>query len=147
MEGVLIRGLVGVLGALPRGLSRRIGTLVGKLAYLTLKKLRGVGFQNLDLAFPNLARVNRRKLLKSSFEQLGRQLAEFCQMRHYTPEQISTFIRYEGLDRYKAAVAKGKGVFVLTGHLGAWELSSFFHSLMGFPMGMVIRRLDNAIAG
>jgi KDO2-lipid IV(A) lauroyltransferase len=34
---------------------------------------------------------------------------------------------------------------VLTGHLGAWELSSFHHSLMGFPMGMVIRRLDNPL--
>jgi Kdo2-lipid IVA lauroyltransferase/acyltransferase len=34
---------------------------------------------------------------------------------------------------------------VLTGHLGAWELSSFYHSLMGMPMGMVIRRLDNPL--
>ena len=32
---------------------------------------------------------------------------------------------------------------MITGHLGAWELSSFYHSLMGYPMGMVIRRLDN----
>ena len=30
-------------------------------------------------------------------------------------------------------------------HLGAWELSSFYHSLMGHPMGMVIRRLDNKL--
>jgi KDO2-lipid IV(A) lauroyltransferase len=28
-------------------------------------------------------------------------------------------------------------------HLGAWELSSFYHSMLGNPMGMVIRRLDN----
>ena len=34
---------------------------------------------------------------------------------------------------------------ILTGHLGAWELSSFYHSLMGHPMGMVIRRLDNPL--
>ena len=33
---------------------------------------------------------------------------------------------------------------MVTGHLGAWELSSFYHSLMGYPMSMVIRRLDNA---
>jgi Kdo2-lipid IVA lauroyltransferase/acyltransferase len=31
----------------------------------------------------------------------------------------------------------------VTAHLGAWELSSFWHSLMGYPMTMVIRRLDN----
>ena len=36
-------------------------------------------------------------------------------------------------------------MLVLTGHLGAWELSSFYHSLMGYPMGMVIRRLDNPL--
>jgi KDO2-lipid IV(A) lauroyltransferase len=41
------------------------------------------------------------------------------------------------------ARAKGRGVLVVTGHLGAWELSSFYHSLMGYPMSLVIRRLDN----
>ena len=40
---------------------------------------------------------------------------------------------------------RGKGVLVLTGHLGAWELSSFYHSLMGYPMALVIRRLDNPL--
>ena len=36
-------------------------------------------------------------------------------------------------------------MLVLTGHLGAWELSSFYHSLVGYPMGLVIRRLDNPL--
>ena len=53
------------------------------------------------------------------------------------------WMRAEGLEHYQAARARGKGVLILTGHLGAWELSSFYHSLMGNPMGMVIRRLDN----
>ena len=64
-------------------------------------------------------------------------------MRRYTAENTSGWIRTEGLDHYLAAKARGKGVLVLTGHLGAWELISFYHSLMGYPMGMVIRRLDN----
>ena len=59
------------------------------------------------------------------------------------PETPQGWIRTEGLEHYLAAQAKGKGVLVLTGHLGAWELSSFYHSLMGHPMGLVIRRLDN----
>ena len=52
-------------------------------------------------------------------------------------------MRTEGLEHYLAAQARGKGVLIITGHLGAWELSSFYHSLMGHPMGMVIRSLDN----
>ena len=64
-------------------------------------------------------------------------------MTRYTPENSRDWMRTEGLEHYLAAQAKGKGVLVITGHLGAWELSSFYHSLMGHPMGMVIRRLDN----
>ncbi len=63
----------------------------------------------------------------------------------HPPPSPTRFIRYEGLDHYLAARARGKGVLVLTGHLGAWELSSFYHSLAGYPMGMVIRRLDNPL--
>jgi KDO2-lipid IV(A) lauroyltransferase len=64
-------------------------------------------------------------------------------MTRYTAENTRGWMRTEGLDHYLAAQARGKGVLIVTGHLGAWELSSFYHSLMGHPMGMVIRRLDN----
>jgi KDO2-lipid IV(A) lauroyltransferase len=64
-------------------------------------------------------------------------------MHRYTAENTRDWIRTEGLEHYLAAQARGKGVLIVTGHLGAWELSSFYHSLMGYPMGMVIRRLDN----
>ena len=64
-------------------------------------------------------------------------------MPRYTRENTRDLIRYEGLEHYQAARDKGRGVLIVTGHLGAWELSSFWHSLMGHPMAMVIRRLDN----
>ena len=65
-------------------------------------------------------------------------------MRHYTRDAASKFIRYEGLEHLLQA-KQGRGALILTGHLGAWELSSFYHSLMGHPMGLVIRRLDNPL--
>jgi KDO2-lipid IV(A) lauroyltransferase len=34
-------------------------------------------------------------------------------------------------------------VLFLTGHLGAWELSAFAHSLYGHPLNVVMRPLDN----
>ena len=64
-------------------------------------------------------------------------------MKRYTAKNTRAWMRTEGLENYLAAKARGKGVFIVTGHLGAWELSSFYHSLMGYPMSMVIRRLDN----
>jgi len=92
---------------------------------------------------PAMPPEERRRTLQLLYRNLGWQLAEFCRMERYTRENTRNLIRYEGLEHFLAAEARGKGVLILTGHLGAWELSSFYHSLMGHPMGMVIRRLDN----
>ncbi|MDQ2833949.1 MAG: lysophospholipid acyltransferase family protein [Acidobacteriota bacterium] len=130
---------------LPRRAARAVGAAIGWIALRGLGRLRRVGERNLGLAFPELTAGEREKILRSEYRNLGCLLAEFCLMPGYTRETASRFIRYEGLENYLQARDRGKGVLVLTGHLGAWELSSFYHSLMGMPMGMVIRRLDNPL--
>ena len=145
VEFAALRVFVNVLKAMPRGMGRRVGAAVGAVAYRVLGRLRKVGRQNLKLAFPEKSDAERDAILRKLFRSLGWQMAEFCQMPKYTQEGASGFIRYEGLENYLRARDKGRGVLVLTGHLGAWELSSFYHSLMGMPMGMVIRRLDNPL--
>jgi Kdo2-lipid IVA lauroyltransferase/acyltransferase len=130
---------------LPRREARAVGAAIGAIAFRALGRLRRVGIRNLELAFPEMTPRDREATLRSEYRNLGFLLAEFCKMPGYTGEAASRFIRYEGLENYLAARDRGKGVLVLTGHLGAWELSSFYHSLMGMPMGMVIRRLDNPL--
>jgi KDO2-lipid IV(A) lauroyltransferase len=131
------------LGWLPRGAARLVAGGIAWAAYCVLGRLRRVGERNLELAFPERAARERRQILRGVFRSLGRQLAEFCRMTRYTPENTRDWIRTEGLDNYLAAKARGNGVLIVTGHLGAWELSSFYHSLMGYPMSMVARPLDN----
>jgi Kdo2-lipid IVA lauroyltransferase/acyltransferase len=131
------------LGALPRLLARMLAGCLVCVVYLLFGRLRRVGLTNLAMAFPDLPLEGRKKILKGVYIHLGWQLVEFCRMAGYTRFNTQGWIRTEGLDHYRKALARGKGVLVLTGHLGAWELSSFYHSLMGHPMSMVIRRLDN----
>ncbi len=145
LEFAVVRVFVHGLQLLPRGLARAIGAAIGSVAFRGLGRLRRVGLRNLELAFPEKTPTEREAILRTEYRNLGLLLAEFCKMPGYTPEAASQFIRYEGLDNYLKARERGKGVLVLTGHLGAWELSSFYHSLMGMPMGMVIRRLDNPL--
>ncbi len=135
--------LMHALRALPRGVSRGVGAGLGAVAWHAVPRLRQVGMRNLELAFPAWTEGQRRGVLRRLYRNLGWQLAEFCQMPGYTREGTREFIRYEGLEHYLAARERGQGVLIVTGHLGAWELSSFWHSLMGNPMAMVIRRLDN----
>jgi KDO2-lipid IV(A) lauroyltransferase len=143
LEFWLVLAIALPLGWLPRGLARLLAGGIAGCAYQGFGRLRRVGERNLELAFPELPLESRRAVLRGVFRSLGRQLAEFCRMSRYTPENTRNWIRTEGLEHYLAAKARGKGVLIVTGHLGAWELSSFYHSLMGYPMSMVARPLDN----
>ncbi|HET6220146.1 MAG TPA: lysophospholipid acyltransferase family protein [Acidobacteriaceae bacterium] len=145
LEFVLVWTAVKLLSLPPRRVARGIGALIGCIAFLLTPRLTRVGDLNLRLAFPQKRRAERRQILRKLYRNLGWLLGEFCQMPRYTQEMTRSFIRYDGLDHYLAARNEGKGVLILTGHLGAWELSSFYHSLMGYPMSIVIRRLDNPL--
>jgi KDO2-lipid IV(A) lauroyltransferase len=143
LEYWLVVAVARSLGWMPRGLARLLADALTWGMYRALSRLRRVGRRNLELALPALSAAERERILRGVFRHLGWQLVEFCRMPRYTARNTRNWIRTEGLEHYLAAQARGKGVLVVTGHLGAWELSSFYHSLMGHPMGMIIRPLDN----
>ena len=143
LEFLFVFALVRGLGLLPRPAARALGVALGAVAFALTGRLRRTGESNLEIAYPGSDTPWRAHLIRQLYRNLGLHLAEFCLMRHYTRENTQSFIRYAGLEHYLAARDAGQGVLVVTGHLGLWELSSFYHSLMGYPMSMVIRRLDN----
>jgi len=143
LEYGLVVAIASCLGRMPRGIARFLSGCIAFGVYRGFGRLRRVGMRNLELALPELPYKTRKRILRRVYVHLGWQLVEFCRMTRYSAENTRDWIRTEGLEHYLAAQARGKGVLVLTGHLGAWELSSFYHSLMGHPMGMLIRRLDN----
>ena len=144
VEYWLVLAVARTLGWMPRRAARLLAGALAWLVFHLMGRLRRVGVRNLELAFADGCTVQQREeILRGVYQHLGWQLVEFCRMQRYTRENTRGWIRTEGLENYLRARDRGKGVLVLTGHLGAWELSSFYHSLMGYPMGMVIRRLDN----
>jgi KDO2-lipid IV(A) lauroyltransferase len=135
---------VKTIGLLPRPLARAKGIVLGLIVYLLFGRLRRVGMRNLALAFPDMSRRDRRRILRGTYVSLGRQLAEVCLFPRYTRENVSEIVVYEGFENFERAYARRKGVLFLTAHLGAWELSAFAHSLQGHPLAIVMRSLDNS---
>lgn len=143
LEYVGLALLLAVLRWLPRRWARAAGAGLGRLGYWFHRRWREVGRINLRLAFPERSQAERERILRASFRHLGWTLAEFARLPRYTARNIEEIIVCDGLEHYQQGAAGGKGVLFLTAHLGAWELSSFAHSLRGYPLAYVNRPLDN----
>jgi KDO2-lipid IV(A) lauroyltransferase len=143
LEYALVWPVVKILGALPRPLARALGRVLAGAVYHLHGRLRKVGLRNLEIAYPEMAAAERRRIVRGVFVSLGRQLAEFCRFPRYTRGNVSQVAVYEGFENFDAAQRRGKGVLFLTAHLGGWEVGSFVHSVHGHRLRIVVRALDN----
>lgn len=145
VEFAVAWAIFNALRVLPRRVALAIGQGLGAVARLVLPHLRRHAQANLQLAFPALDNHARQQIERGTFRNLGRALGEVTQFPKLNRANIEAVVVYEGLENYHNAVAQGRGVILLTGHIGAWELSVFAHSIYGYPMSFLARRVDNPL--
>jgi Kdo2-lipid IVA lauroyltransferase/acyltransferase len=131
------------LGALPRSLARTFAAAATWLLLALFPKLRKTAEFNLNLAFPDWTEAQRRAVIREMARNLGWMAVEFARLPKYTAKNIPNTVVLDGHENFLAGHSLGKGVLYLTGHIGAWELSSYAHALYGFPLHYMARPLDN----
>jgi len=131
------------LGALPQPLARSFAAGMVRIFYALLPGLRKTAEVNLSIAFPEWSAAQRRSVIRGMLRNLGWMAAEFARFPKYSKENIERLVVLDGHENFLEAQRRGKGVLYLTGHIGAWELSSFAHALYGFPLHYIARRIDN----
>ncbi len=124
---LLARILLGCAAALPAGAGRALGRGLGRAALRLRPGERARARRNLETAFPGLAAGERDALLEDSAAALGRNLWDtLAAPRLLRRPDVLTQERGPGgdlpLEVLARLRARGRGVFVLTGHLGCWEL-------------------------
>jgi KDO2-lipid IV(A) lauroyltransferase len=128
-----------VFAWLPRGEATFRIWFCSRLLDLAIPRLRRIALRNLELA----GFSNRDEIADGVFRSIARVVVYFARLPRMNRENVQHWIRYEGLDNFTSAVARGRGVLVSTAHLGNWELSAFAHAWMTAPMHIVVRPLDN----
>jgi Kdo2-lipid IVA lauroyltransferase/acyltransferase len=143
LEYAAVWSILQALGALPRGIARSFAAFVARLMYTALPKLRRTAEFNLHLAFPDWDSARRNVVIRGMIRNLGWMAAEFARLPRYNKDNIQDIVILENHENFLAGHRRGNGVLYLTGHIGAWELSSFAHALYGFPLHYMARPLDN----
>ena len=144
LEYSAARSVLGTFGRLPAPAAFMLGRSIGKMAYALARNLRRTGEINLRLAFPEKSDAERAEILRECFDSLGRELGLFSQFSSRSPEELKNLIEVQGVENLEAAKkVHGQKLLLYTGHLGAWELTSFGLALAGHPVSFLVRRLDN----
>ena len=99
-----------------------IGVWVGRLLYLLAHPLRRIARSNIRFIHPDWSRGRQKAFLKNVFRHYGTMVAEMVQLScHSGEEYIKRNCRIQGAENFSQALAAGRGVIFISGHLGNWE--------------------------
>jgi KDO2-lipid IV(A) lauroyltransferase len=134
--------LLSLLKVLPYGFASNLCAGLGWLGYWLSARQRKLALQSLAIAFPELSPRERARIARHSFAHLGRNLAESTLAgRLNILEEVELDAQGEALLR--AAQSRGKGVILVTGHLGNWELLARRVAALGLPSGTVAKQAQD----
>lgn len=118
------------------------GEALGTLWWTLSRRRKKTALSNLARAYPDWPESKREAVAKGVYLHFGRVAADFLSGGSRTLDQLSATTELEGIEHLEAAYARGKGVMMITGHLGNWERVSAYLSLKGHKIMVVARDAD-----
>jgi len=139
MEYALFLSMKFIVNLFPLKIRYKISNFFGILFYYLIKKRREIIFKNLDIAFPELSFLEKKKIAIKSCKNIS---TNFFELFWY--EKISKKENYEIINNeiLKKEYTKGKGVVLLTLHMGNWELGSNL-TKFGYNLSAIARKQNN----
>ena len=138
----MICWLLDRIAHLPRPLLRGSALLLGDLWFYLLRIRRRVAERNVAGSAVDPGRGGRSRLVRSSCQHLVWNLLELP--RWVDEPDLRRFdraIRVRGAHHLRRAHQRGRGLIVVTAHLGSWELLGAAARRVGLPVSLVVRPL------
>ncbi|RJO63542.1 MAG: hypothetical protein C4540_07005 [Candidatus Omnitrophota bacterium] len=89
---------------------------------------------NLKAIFPEKSPGEIEKIRRCMFSNFAKYLVDFFRFPLLNKEVIKRTIDIKNIGYFDEALSKGKGVILITAHLGNWELGGVLLGLLGYPI-------------
>jgi KDO2-lipid IV(A) lauroyltransferase len=122
---------------LPLKLGYKLAVFISDVHYIFADKDRWAVKENLRVIFPEKSNTEIRSIRIKMFRNFAKYLVDFFRFEKIDEEYIKNNIRIENIRYFEEALSRGKGVIVLTAHLGNWELGGVVIALCGYPFWVV----------
>lgn len=136
-----LRVAILLMSFIPFRVGQFLGRILGKAFAMIPLSRTMVSLENIRHAFGgSMSETAMRRLNRRVAMHFGQMLFEVPHILRLSRANLERYVVFEGRENLLAAIGKGKGVFVLTGHFGNWELMSAAISLIFAPGGAVVVR-------
>jgi len=140
LRAFLLQGLIRTLALLPLRAGLAFGTLVGRVGWLVAGGTRRLILEHLALALPERSEAERRTIGRACLVHLGWLAAEVITIRSYAA-RLSSYVSFApGAEaRLHEVMAEGRGLVMVSGHIGHWELLARRVVLAGVPSATIAK--------
>ena len=122
---------------LPVCIGYALAWILSSCQYVFSRVDRAVVKGNLQAIFPNIEKKRLKKYTKGVFISFGLYLADFFRTQKIGLAYIKKYVRLEGQEHIDQALAQGKGLILVSAHIGNWEMGAICLGLLGYPVNAV----------
>lgn len=146
-----VTGLLVFIGYISSLLTQKqrvaFGRQIGNFMCIIGKSRVNIALENLQNAFPDKTNDWRRDVMKKSFQNLGIVLVEVAAFKSFKEKDFRNLINYRNPDLLPEFVSRGKGLILMSGHFGNWELLAYSIGLFtGIPITIIVKSQKNKYA-
>ena len=125
-------------------MSVRLSALLGVLAFDLFRVRRKVTLANLERAFgESMSPAGRKSVGRRSYINFAKSMVEFASLRRIDAARLRGLVELEGREHVEAALAKGNGIIIVTGHFGSWEFLGAAAVAHGFEVDFLVGEQSN----
>jgi KDO2-lipid IV(A) lauroyltransferase len=138
----LLRGFLVFFKIIPRGLALSLGKLIGVIVFKFSKEARRVSFENLRFLYPSVKSPGqKRNLVINNFKEVGKNLIDMLRLTKYRNGTLDRIVALKNGNNIRKLMDRGKGLIVITAHLGCWELIPAFFSQNDYTVNVIAREV------
>jgi KDO2-lipid IV(A) lauroyltransferase len=144
LEFIVFKFFVLLARLLPFKIVQRLGKLFGIFMFNFIPYRKKVALENLKKSFPEKSDEEIRRILKLAYVNLGITFFEFMGFANLKISDFDGFVKLENFDVVVEALKKGKGLILMSGHFGNWELGAIATGIkIGKPLNVIVKKQRN----
>ncbi len=137
MRRWIFEWLTAVAASLPLRVGYALARALTGFHFAFFPARRHAALANLAVALPTLSRRERARIVRRMMFHYNAFLFEFFRLPHLDREELVRSVHVEGRQDLEAAVARRRGVVVVSSHLGNWELAAVLVATWGHRLHAV----------